>query len=88
MAEVEIKFEHKYVSLPSFVRDDVRSSWEGETVHKVGDLPNSSYIHHYAFSLMIDFIEKYLDNVKKSGADSDLTRAEIIKWLSTTNSKN
>ena len=67
-----------YMILPTFVKDENRSAWEGETMHKVGDLePRGDYEEFYALRLMSELIDNYLRRVKTNNGTIEIHKDRL-----------
>lgn len=73
-----------YVEIPTFVKDEFASGWEGETMHKVGELYRGDYCLSYAIRLMADLNRQFLKNAQRAGADVEDVKHQILVALTVT----
>lgn len=66
-----------YVEIPTFIKDEDRSAWEGETMHCVGRLARGDYNIFLAIDLMARLVDQFLKNAEAAG----LEREEVQKQL-------
>lgn len=64
--------------LPTFVIDEEKSAWEGETVHKVGKLENSCYHVGIAAAMVASLVVDFYKNAEAAG----LSMEEVKRLLS------